>query len=199
MRTCVSDSLAGNAKIRLIATLSPSALNAAESINTLKVRTHGCRDEPCDYCFTTYSSACSQLTFFDVTWLANVLCRCGRGLSMLLLECAVWLRSWLVNAVVSAYVCVVRLQFADSAKRVMTRARMNTSLVPDRILVKRLQAEVERLKRLIMAQGDRDGGSGTTGSNGGSMAAHVRASQSVAIPLSRPILRQPGSSRQWLL
>jgi hypothetical protein len=53
---------------------------------------------------------------------------------------------------------------------------MNTALVPDRILVKRLQAEIERLKRLIMSQGDRDGGSGTTGSHGGggAMAAQVR-------------------------
>jgi hypothetical protein len=45
----------------------------------------------------------------------------------------------------------------------MTRARLNTALVPDRVLVKRLQAEIERLKKLIMGQGDRsegaDGGS----------------------------------------
>jgi hypothetical protein len=73
------------------------------------------------------------------------------------------------------------MQFADSAKRVMTRARVNNSMVPDRVLVKRLQAEVERLKRLIMSQGERDGGSGTTGSNG-SMAAHVRCVGIAVIP-----------------
>ena len=49
------------------------------------------------------------------------------------------------------------LQFADSAKRVMTHARLNSALVPDRILVKRLQAEVDRLKRMLMTQ---TGGSG---------------------------------------
>jgi hypothetical protein len=72
--------------------------------------------------------------------------------------------------------CVRFIQFADSAKRVMTRARVNNSMVPDRVLVKRLQAEIERLKKLIMSQGERDGSSGTTGSNGGgSMAAQVGA------------------------
>ncbi len=34
----LKDSLSGNAKIRLIATLSPSVLNITESLNTLKVR-----------------------------------------------------------------------------------------------------------------------------------------------------------------
>jgi hypothetical protein len=64
-----------------------------------------------------------------------------------------------------ACVCALNLfseQFADSAKRVMTRARLNSALVPDRVLVKRLQAEIERLKRMIMAQtgsGSADGGS----------------------------------------
>lgn len=76
----------------------------------------------------------------------------------------------------------------------MTRARVNNSMVPDRVLVKRLQAEIERLKKLIMSQGERDGSSGTTGSNGGgSMAAQVGAGSPLSISpflcLSLPLSR----------
>ena len=60
----------------------------------------------------------------------------------------------------------------------MTRARVNTSMVPDRVLVKRLQAEIERLKRVIMMQGERgDGGVGDATSSR-SMAAQVGRSSS---------------------
>ena len=46
------------------------------------------------------------------------------------------------------------LVFADSAKRVMTHAKINTSMLPDRVLVKMLQAEVARLRERLLALGD---------------------------------------------
>eukprot|EP01138_Halocafeteria_seosinensis_P002400 gb/GECG01002457.1/.p1 GENE.gb/GECG01002457.1/~~gb/GECG01002457.1/.p1 ORF type:complete len:1247 (+),score=219.20 gb/GECG01002457.1/:1-3741(+) len=42
------------------------------------------------------------------------------------------------------------LMFADSAKKVMTHAKLNTAVLPDRVLVKQLQAEVARLRKELL-------------------------------------------------
>ena len=53
--------------------------------------------------------------------------------------------------------------FADSAKRVMTHAKVNMSMLPDRVLVKLLQAEVERLRARLLELGDVAGAFGKKG------------------------------------
>lgn len=71
--------------------------------------------------------------------------------------------------------------FADKAKQVMTHARVNVCSVPDRVLVKLLQAEVARLRGKLLSLGEAGfvfaappevGGTGTVhGQTGSSMAA----------------------------
>lgn len=43
----------------------------------------------------------------------------------------------------------ISLQFADCAKRVMTHVRVNVGSLPDRLLVRHLQAEVDHLRQLL--------------------------------------------------
>ena len=42
------------------------------------------------------------------------------------------------------------LMFADSAKKVMTHAKLNAAVIPDRVLVKKLQAEIGRLRKKLL-------------------------------------------------
>ena len=51
-------------------------------------------------------------------------------------------------------------QFADCARQVMTHARVNASLLPDRLRVRQLEKEVERLRALLADQAGRGPGSG---------------------------------------
>jgi len=94
------DSLGGNAKTRVIATLSPVASNADESVSTIK--------------------------------------------------------------------------FADSAKHVMTHARVNLSMLPDRLKVRQLEAEVERLRMLLSEMGHKEAADDGSGGGGGADDARDR-------------------------
>jgi hypothetical protein len=82
---------------------------------------------------------------------------------------------------------VATLKFADSARRVMTHARAANAYVPDRVMVRQLQAEVRRMREAMMASGSSAAGGGGPDPRVGALEKELAASRAAVAALTRAL------------